>query len=265
MTFYSGEENGDLQEIVPEGEANRILYFLPEGLSVLQVQRNYQMALKEAGFKIEYECFGGMDEIPRVIFTDFKRIGGRKNRNVFNGKDASYFMARLPNDDGDLFVSVRTILSNYADSDLQPVSALVILQEKPMTTGKVKVEINAEAMAKEIDEKGSVRIYGIYFDTDKATIKKESESVLEEIALLLENEPDLSLGIVGHTDATGNIDHNMDLSQKRADAVVEYLVSQHDIPEDKLTSQGVGPWAPVTGNDDEDSRARNRRVELIKF
>jgi len=265
LTFYTGEDDSELQEIMPEGEVTRILYFLPKGLSVMQVQRNYQMALKDADFEIVYECFGGMDEIPNTIFWDFETIGGRKYKNVFNGKDHSYFMALLPKDDSDIFVSVRTILSDYADADRQPVSALEVLEEKPMSTGKVKVELNAEAMTEDINEKGSVRIYGIHFDTDKATIKKKSESVLAEIASLLQQNPDLNLGVVGHTDATGSMDHNMYLSMQRAEAVVESLTSVHGISGERLTPYGVGPLVPVAGNDDEDGRARNRRVELVKM
>ena len=111
-------------------------------------------------------------------------------------------MTRLSKDNGDVFVSVRTILSDHADPDRQPVSALEVLEDKPMSTGKVKVELNAEAMAVDIDKKGSVRIYGIYFDTEKASIKEDAESVLAEIASLLEQNPKLNLGVVSHTDAT---------------------------------------------------------------
>jgi len=267
-TFYTGEENGELQEIVPEGEVTQILYFLPaEGLSVLQVQRNYQMALKEAGFEIVYECFSDKDEIPYSIFDGMlgDHYSGDHSKNVFVGKDQSYFLARLPQDDGNMYVSAHTLLSEWADEDNQPVTLLQILEEKPMETGKVNVEINAEAMAEDIDEKGSVRIYGIHFDTDNATIKENSESTLSEIASLLEQKPELKLGVVGHTDATGGMEHNMDLSVQRAEAVVEALVKSHGISGERLTPYGVGPLAPVANNEDEDGRARNRRVELIKM
>ncbi|MFO7999975.1 MAG: OmpA family protein [Marinilabilia sp.] len=266
LTFFTGEEDGELQEIEPEGETTRILYFLPEGLSVLQVQRNYQMALKEAGFEMVYECFGGLDEIPRDIYRDFDMIGDRKNDNVFlSGEDASYFLARLPQENGDVYVSSHTLLSGHADFDNQVVTALQILEEKPMTTGKVKVDITSKAMAEDIEEQGSVRLYGIHFDTDKATIKEKSESTLAEIANLLNDRADLNVGVVGHTSTTGSIDHNMTLSEERARAVVDFLASEHGISEDRLTPEGVGPFAPVASNKDEDGRARNRRVELIEL
>jgi len=268
LTFYAGEENGELQEIVPEGEITQILYFLPaEGLSVLQVQRNYQMALKDAGFEIVYECFSDKDECPYSVFDGMlgDHYSGDHSKNVFVGKDQSYFLARLPQDDGNMYVSAHTLLSEYADEDNQPVTLLQILEEKPMETGKVKVDIDAQAMAEDIDETGSVRIYGIHFDTDKANIRDDSESTLTEIATLLEQNSALKLGVVGHTDATGSEEHNMDLSKRRAEAVVEYLTSEHSISADRLKPRGLGPWAPVGSNEDEDGRSQNRRVELVKI
>ncbi|MCF8338247.1 MAG: OmpA family protein, partial [Bacteroidales bacterium] len=193
------------------------------------------------------------------LYWDYdKNIDGTKD--FFHGKDYHYFLARLSDAEGDVYVSAHTVRRG----DKHPATALQVVEEKPMETGKVKVEIDAETMANDIDKKGSVRIYGIHFDTDKATIKEKSESTLAEIATLLEQKPDLKLHVVGHTDATGSMEHNMELSKQRAEATVEYLTSEHGISEDRLTPYGVGPLAPVSGNENEDGRARNRRVELVK-
>jgi OmpA-OmpF porin, OOP family len=263
IVFPSGMEDGDLQTTTVEGEVTKIIYAVPEGISVLQVQRNYQIALKEAGFEIVYECFGGMDEIPRSIYTEYSPgTLGVSGKNPFHGKDNSYFLARMPEDNGDIYVSAHTLLSDRFDG--RPAVALQVLEEKPMPTGKVQVDMDAEMMAEDIKEKGGVRVYGIHFDTGKATIKEESESVLAEIAALLEQKSDLSLLVVGHTDAVGNMEYNMGLSGERAEAVVEFLASEHGISEDRLSPHGVGPLAPVASNEDEDGRARNRRVELVK-
>ncbi|MGM0572248.1 MAG: hypothetical protein ACQESL_00675 [Bacteroidota bacterium] len=71
MVLPSGVEDGELQTITAEGEATKILYVAPENLSVLQVVRNYQVALQNAGFEIMFEGFGGMDELPpRSIYTE---------------------------------------------------------------------------------------------------------------------------------------------------------------------------------------------------
>ncbi len=229
IEFPSDVEDGDLQTITPEGEVTKILYAAPEeDLSVLQVMRNYQTALKEAGFEIVYECFGGMEKIPRDIYTDYgPGRFGISGKSPYHGKDNSYFLAKKPEEDGDMYVSAHTVLSETFDD--RPATALQILEEKPMETGKVKVDIDAQAMAEDIEEKGTVRIYGIHFDTDKAIIKKKSRSTLVEIAKLLDQNSGLNLLVVGHTDATGGMDHNMNLSKKRAEAVVDFLTSEQGV------------------------------------
>jgi outer membrane protein OmpA-like peptidoglycan-associated protein len=165
-------------------------------------------------------------------------------------------MARLPGERGDIYVSLQSILSDYADVDCQPVAALQVLEEKPLAPGKVKAGKNAETMAADIDEKGTVRLYGIHFDADKVKIKEKSESVLAGMAELLQQNPDLKLRVVGHTDATGSMEHNMELSKQRARAVVDFLSTEHGIPEDRIPPHGVGPLAPVASNEDESGRSR---------
>lgn len=81
----------------------------------------------------------------------------------------------------------------------------------------------------------------------------------------MEQKPDLRLGVVGHTDATGGLEYNMNLSQKRAKAVVDYLTSKHGIRQERLIPRGVGPLAPVAGNQTEEGRAHNQRVELVRI
>ncbi len=264
IEFPSGVEEDELQTTTLEGEITKIIYVAPEKLSVLKVQRNYQMALEGAGFEIIYECFGGIDEIPRSIYIDYGPDSlGISGRNPFQGEDHSYFLAGIHEEDRNIYVSAHTLLSTRFDG--RPATALQILEEEPMDTGKVKVDIDADAMADDIEKKGSVSIHGIHFDTDEASIKQESESTLAEIASLLEREEELRLMVVGHTDAVGSIEYNMDLSQERAEAVVNYLSSEHGISEDRLAPYGVGPLAPVASNEDEDGRAENRRVELVNM
>ena len=263
MVLPSGVEDGELQTITAEGEATKILYVAPENLSVLQVVRNYQVALQNAGFELVYEAFGGLDEIPRSIYRNYDPGNfGLRGRNPMGGNNASYFLARLPGAEGDIYVSGHTLYSHRYDD--RTTTALQILEEKPLQTGMVQVDINAEAMARDLEEAGRVMIYGIHFDTGEATIQEESASTLAEIAELLDQHPNLTLGVVGHTDSTGEADFNMELSTRRAEAVVDYLSSEHGVDSGRLIARGLGPWAPAGSNEDEDGRARNRRVELIK-
>ena len=126
------------------------------------------------------------------------------------------------------------------------------------------VDIDAETMAREISETGSVSLYGIHFDTDRTEIKAESESTLAEIATLMSTVPDLTLYVVGHTDNVGAMDYNRNLARRRAEAVVAALVDRHGVAPERLTAEGVGPLAPVASNEGDAGRALNRRVELVR-
>ena len=98
----------------------------------------------------------------------------------------------------------------------------------------------------------------------EAVVKPESEAALAEIAKLLKNSPEITAFIVGHTDMTGSLEHNIDLSNRRAAAVIEALVTHHGISTERLAPRGIGPLAPIGSNDTEAGRALNRRVELVK-
>jgi outer membrane protein OmpA-like peptidoglycan-associated protein len=123
---------------------------------------------------------------------------------------------------------------------------------------------DAASFSNDLARTGHVAVYGIYFDTGKAALKPESTPALEEVAKLLKGDAALKLWVVGHTDAVGKVDDNMKLAQARADAVVTALTTAHGIAAARLKGFGVGPLAPVAGNDAEEGRAKNRRVELVK-
>ena len=105
---------------------------------------------------------------------------------------------------------------------------------------------------------------GILFDVDSDRIKPESAPVIRMIAKGLEAAPALNVLIEGHTDASGDAAHNMDLSKRRAEAVKSVLVAQFKIDGARLTTAGLGATKPVDTNDTPQGRAQNRRVELVK-
>jgi len=123
--------------------------------------------------------------------------------------------------------------------------------------------VDAAAMAKGLGEKGHIALYGIYFDTDKATLKKESAPTLAEMAKLLGGQPQMRVFIVGHTDSQGAYEHNMTLSRQRAEAVAAALSGSYRVARDRLFTAGVGYLAPIGSNATDEGRALNRRVELV--
>jgi outer membrane protein OmpA-like peptidoglycan-associated protein len=127
-----------------------------------------------------------------------------------------------------------------------------------------QVTVDAKAMSDALQQTGHIALYNIYFDTDKADLKPESDAALKEIQKLLTANPKLNLFVVGHTDSTGDFDHNLDLSRRRAAAVRDALINRMHIAASRLSANGVGPLSPVASNDAEAGRAKNRRVELVK-
>ena len=103
---------------------------------------------------------------------------------------------------------------------------------------------------------------GVHFDFNKAKIRPEDMPVLDEAAETLKANPNMRVEVNGYTDAIGSEAYNLRLSKRRADAVVNYLVSK-GISADRLIPQGFGKTNFVASNDTAEGRAQNRRVELV--
>lgn len=112
---------------------------------------------------------------------------------------------------------------------------------------------------------GRVSTQGILFATGSATIQGESTPTLKEIGEMLRAHPDLKLEIDGHTDNVGSAAANQTLSEQRAAAVRQYLVTTYGIDASRLTSKGFGASRPVAPNDTPGGRQQNRRVELVRM
>ena len=80
---------------------------------------------------------------------------------------------------------------------------------------------------------------------------------------MLQARGDLALIIEGHTDSEGDAEYNLDLSERRAAAVVRYLIEAYGISSDRLAAEGLGESAPVGDNSTAEGRQQNRRVELV--
>ena len=101
----------------------------------------------------------------------------------------------------------------------------------------------------------------IYFDHDLATIQDKSNSILDHIAQALNNHKEIeAVHIIGHTDTEGEVDHNQDLSERRAAAVLAALKDRNVAQ--SLTSEGKGETMPVCTEETEECHAKNRRVEF---
>ncbi|HWQ57140.1 MAG TPA: OmpA family protein [Bryobacteraceae bacterium] len=140
--------------------------------------------------------------------------------------------------------------------------SLLAVKTKPMEQSMQAA--TADGWAQQINQTGRVSIYGINFDTGKATLKPDSESVLTEMAALLQKQPEWFMLVAGHTDSVGTDAVNIPLSRQRAEAVITYLAGK-GINKARLTAAGFGAQKPLADNATEEGRGKNRRVDLVKL
>jgi outer membrane protein OmpA-like peptidoglycan-associated protein len=206
-----------------EGKIEKIHYTC-SGKSGLQVRRNAEQALRAAGFTLDFTGY----DVPDHYVTAHKGPQG-----------------------------VAVVASEMTgDSSYVLTTVLTEAMQQEMTS-------DAKAWADEIGKTGHAAIYGIEFDTGKATIKPESEKVLSEVLGMLQAQPSWKMKVEGHTDSTGTKAGNLALSQKRAESVVSWLV-QKGIAQAQLEAAGLGDTKPIADNATDAGRAKNRRVELVK-
>jgi outer membrane protein OmpA-like peptidoglycan-associated protein len=260
-----------------EGQVTRIFYKVPGGHTVLEIYRNYEQALKEAGIAIQTfnSSFQDRDWADTLYHQGWQVQSDNAWTNL--GLASMQRMACLGgtgNYKGQA-VTVMVFMGNYKEPKdvnyAKPVhfnpDNVVVIVDVVMSKAVVNkmVTIKAADMADELAKKGVVSIYGIYFDTDKSDIKPSSDATLDEVANLLKIDRGLKLEISGHTDNTGDKAHNAKLSEARAQAVVHSLVAKYGIDAKRLAAKGYGDSKPVAPNDTEDNKAKNRRVELKKI
>jgi outer membrane protein OmpA-like peptidoglycan-associated protein len=131
--------------------------------------------------------------------------------------------------------------------------------------GNFRLAVGAPDTRKKILEQNKWVTHGILFDVNSDNIKPESYGTLKEMANVLKENPDLKVKIVGHTDADGKDDANLDLSKRRAASVKESLVKEFGIDASRMETDGKGESEPIDNNTTPAGKANNRRVEFIKI
>ena len=208
-----------------EGAIEQLTYMCGPTLSRLQIQRNAEAALKAAGF---------------TIVTSAREA----DENVVTAKKGAQWI--------EIFAEPWNDASTYRQT-----AVLVKAMEQELIA-------DASGMEAEINRTGSVALYGINFDTGKATLQAGSETILGEIVKLLKDRTDWRFEVQGHTDNVGAKAANLTLSEQRAKTVVEWL-TKNGIAASRLVAKGYGDTVPLGENTSDDARAKNRRVELKKL
>lgn len=158
---------------------------------------------------------------------------------------------------------------HFTFEDLEPKRYLMKFQALNYVTSHTDVMVlpdeTVDIMMRMLKAGTVITMEGIEFEFGKAVIKPESSPVLDEAAAILTNHPEIEVEIQGHTDSIGADEANRKLSQKRAEAVREYLIDVHMIEPVRMIPIGYGETKPIADNSSDKGRARNRRVDFVVF
>ena len=216
-----------------EGKKFKRTYSLKEDAqksSVIQIMRNYANAVKSMGGAVIYE--GAPQDAECADYNGLNMIVGKV---VKNGNEMWVEVASLGGDDYYLTIVLKELM---------------------------KQDVTASSMFEALNRDGHIALY-INFDFGKSIIRDESKPVIGQIVQMMKSNPELKIGVDGHTDNVGNPTSNKALSVERAKSVVSAIIGQ-GISADRLSPAGFGQDKPIADNNTEEGRARNRRVELVK-
>ncbi|MGR3809939.1 OmpA family protein [Jiulongibacter sp. NS-SX5] len=255
--------------VTGKGKHTSILYEAPTNVSPLEIFRNYESAIKNGKGTLLFSCKGkyapdGCDDYKKFYGLKFfnanyyeKRHNNTDQYILLNGSDDQAFLLGIfENATTKIYVEVGIDGNSFGD---KPGIQVEILEEAKMKDGLITSALFEE----EMDMNGKIALYGILFETGKATLKDESKHELSLVVEYLQKYPNINIYVAGHTDDTGSLDLNMELSQQRAEAVITYLTDQ-GVNQNRMHANGVGPFAPVTTNETEEGKKLNRRVEIVK-
>lgn len=229
-----------------EGRVTYIHYKVPASASPLQVFRNYQSSLKRSGFTPMFTCErpcteANLDSFKMLMKVPKHYLNYSTDNQFLAAQRGSTYVSLWVNDGG---VWLHVVEKQALDDGLMGVTG-----ESPI--------------AKALNASGKVDVYGFQFDTGKAVLKEGSKATLQELGRVLQDNPTLTIEVVGHTDDVGGADANQKLSEARATAVTEALAQGSAIDPGRMTPRGQGQGAPVAPNTTEANRAKNRRVEIV--
>jgi outer membrane protein OmpA-like peptidoglycan-associated protein len=281
QTFDSNKKFSSL--VTLQGRVTRMIYVAPVGRSSLEVATNFTDSVAAKGFEPVFRCSG--DECgesfsllkyrwdaptTKVLGENYDHLRKLLIDAVFDQVvDVRYSLFKKSAPEGDTYIAIFAGLhqggsfGDYSAAlDARPGVLVEIVEPRAME--KKMVLVSAQEIDGDLARQGKAVFYGILFDFNKADIKPESDPQLAEMAKFLTQNPALKAFIIGHTDNKGTLDYNVNLSNRRATAVVQALATKYRIDANRLTARGLGPLAPASTNRTEDGRTKNRRVELVE-
>lgn len=190
--------------------------------------------------------------------------------------DAAVRLAEEPQDDKSLSQHYVYLADRKVDTAIALAQARYLEDErKGLSEKATAAQLNArtqeaEALRRQIaelnakqTERGLIVTLGdVLFETGRSDLKANAHANLAKLVTFLNQQPDRALVIEGHTDSVGSDSYNQELSQRRADSVKAFLISQ-GVSSNRITAVGKGESAPVASNDSSSGKQLNRRVEIV--
>ncbi len=291
-----GEENGEFPSRwdlhkgvaeVAEVDGENVIYLRGGGPSIVPFLKNSEQDYLPDIFTIEFDIWFGYSYATVYLYDrknqsdqraeqDYLTVGynfletfGSKSMYPAEVQDKRWAHIAIAYTNGKFKAYLDdTRLINIPRLDNNPTGLTIYSyharDDQPIYVKNVRIAEGGVKYYDRVMEDGKIIANGIRFDVGKATLKPESMGIINEVVDLMKEHPDLRFSVEGHTDSDGDDAFNMELSDKRAEAVKSTMVSL-GIPADRLESKGWGESVPITDNSSPEGKANNRRVEFVKL
>ncbi|PTX57795.1 OOP family OmpA-OmpF porin [Litoreibacter ponti] len=260
--------DGIIQTLVAEGSGLTKAWRVEiAGGTTLLVMDSLRQQLESAGFELLYECTtdvcGGFDfrfgtrVLPEpdmhVDLGDFRYLAAQR----LGGPVPEYISLFVSRGADQAFVQM-ILVGSETETKVEAKSGGLVSQVAPSVP-----TVEFGSVVETLLQTGSAVLDDLRFETGSSSLGDGKFLSLIDLAEYLKANPEIRIALVGHTDAEGSLQGNINLSRRRAQSVAERLVSEFGIPSGQVEADGVGYLAPRAPNLTEDGRTLNRRVEVI--
>lgn len=257
---FAAFENGAVRTRTVEGRVDRQSWRVESAvITTLQMLDPLRQQLDAAGFQTVFEC----------------------EAQVCGGFDFRFGIEVIPAPD--MYVDIRDYRFLAAEKDGQAISLIVsrsrtagyvqIIQVSPAERPSLEIAADPSTeppvdeeqseLAEQLVASGHFVLSDLTFQTGTAQLSEASYASLRTLAAFMQDNPAATVVLVGHTDATGDLEPNIELSKRRAGAVRQRLIETFDIAAERVRAEGMGYLSPRASNLTDEGRTQNRRVEVI--
>lgn len=259
--------DGAVETVTAEGRVTQTVWKLPANrLTTLQILMPLREQLAEQGYQISFECedtaCGGFD------FRFATTVAPEPDMHVDLGDYR--FLSAVRDNDGESEAISLLVSRSVSKGFVQ------VMHVEPVNIENVELTVSSSSpdpdilpfvaetdLSLALEDSGFVVLEDVSFDTGSAVLQDQMVKTLTDLADYLNAYPERKVALVGHTDAEGSLDGNINLSKLRAESVMQALVADHGVAVAQLSAEGMGYLSPRASNLTDEGRALNRRVEVI--